>query len=266
MKRFRPFGAALAVAIVFIAGSAPATTVSPNFSDLWWNPAESGWGVNVTQQADVLFATWFIYGPGNQPLWYAATLAMDPVAPDGTMTFRGDLVQTTGPWFAGGTFNPALVTRRVVGAAQFQSRAVSTATLTYTVDGVTVTKSIGRQTLRQDKLGGYYIGALSGTTYDCQQPYENGADASGAGELYVTHVGSTVTILSNDGCTFRAQYRQAGQLGYLDAGTFTCTGVDAVLPFAGYEISVEASGLLFRYAVTGPACSVRGNMAGARTN
>src|SRR5215831_3630119 len=41
-----------------MGGSMPAT---PNFSDLWWNPAESGWGVNLQQQGNILFATWFTY-------------------------------------------------------------------------------------------------------------------------------------------------------------------------------------------------------------
>ena len=32
-----------------------------NYQDLWWNPAESGWGVNFTHQGDIIFATWFTY-------------------------------------------------------------------------------------------------------------------------------------------------------------------------------------------------------------
>src|SRR4029453_4180785 len=35
-----------------------------NYQDLWWrSPAgsESGWGVNITHQGSILFATWFTY-------------------------------------------------------------------------------------------------------------------------------------------------------------------------------------------------------------
>src|SRR5262249_27261623 len=52
-----------------MGGTTPAT---PNFSDLWWNaPAdsESGWGVNLQQQGDVLFATWFTYDVTGKGQW-----------------------------------------------------------------------------------------------------------------------------------------------------------------------------------------------------
>jgi hypothetical protein len=43
-----------------VAGSRAAQT---NYQDMWWNPAESGWGVNLTHQGDILFATLFTYAP-----------------------------------------------------------------------------------------------------------------------------------------------------------------------------------------------------------
>ena len=33
-----------------------------DITDLWWNPAESGWGMNVIQQGDTSFVTMFVYG------------------------------------------------------------------------------------------------------------------------------------------------------------------------------------------------------------
>jgi hypothetical protein len=247
-----------------MAGPAVGTQVTTNFSDLWWIPAESGWGLNVTQQADVLFATWFVYGPGKEPIWYSATLAKDPVSADGTTSFQGELVQTTGPWFGAGTFNPALVTRQGVGAAHFAPGTVSTATLTYTTGGVTVTKQIERQTLKSNNMAGTYVGGMTATTFNCQSSGDNGQDVGGSDALSVSHVGSSVTISSEEGCVFRAQYRQAGQVGYLDAGTVTCPGVPGTATFAGYEVAVETTGILLRYVMSGPNCSVRGNIAGAR--
>ncbi len=38
-------------------GGMPGPT--PNYQGLWWNPAESGWGLHLTQQGDILFAWWF---------------------------------------------------------------------------------------------------------------------------------------------------------------------------------------------------------------
>ncbi len=43
-----------------------------SYQGLWWNsPAgsESGWGINLTHQGDVLFASWFTYGADGNPLW-----------------------------------------------------------------------------------------------------------------------------------------------------------------------------------------------------
>src|SRR5206468_7183255 len=45
---------------------------SSNYSDLWWrSPAgsENGWGVNITHQGDILFATWFTYDASGRGLW-----------------------------------------------------------------------------------------------------------------------------------------------------------------------------------------------------
>ena len=37
-------------------------------------PPEGGWGVNFVQSDQFIFATFFIYGPDNQPIWYTAQL------------------------------------------------------------------------------------------------------------------------------------------------------------------------------------------------
>ena len=94
-------GAALAaLAIPAAAQSTPAT----NYSDLWWNPAESGWGVSITQHPGThqVFAVWYTYDPRkeaggqNKPLWI--------VMPGGAWTSPTTL---TGPVYvtAGVPFN-----------------------------------------------------------------------------------------------------------------------------------------------------------------
>jgi carboxyl-terminal processing protease len=40
---------------------------------LWWNSDESGWGVTLTQQYDVIFATLFTYDDDGAPTWYFAS-------------------------------------------------------------------------------------------------------------------------------------------------------------------------------------------------
>ena len=50
IRRLCRVAAAALAATMVLAAPARAT----DLSDLWWNPNESGWGVNVAQQAEVL--------------------------------------------------------------------------------------------------------------------------------------------------------------------------------------------------------------------
>jgi hypothetical protein len=111
--------------------SSAVTTVPPlNHSDLWWNPNESGWGLNVIQHGSgKLFATWFVYGADGKPTWY--------VIPDGqwnTLTdYYGEVYRTTGPVVAG-TFDPSRVSVTHVGTAHLNFLAIDYATLDLTFD------------------------------------------------------------------------------------------------------------------------------------
>jgi hypothetical protein len=51
----------LATAALLTFASHTARAV--DYTDLWWVPAESGWGVNLVQSDTVLFVTFIIYGP-----------------------------------------------------------------------------------------------------------------------------------------------------------------------------------------------------------
>jgi|SRR5690349_2156717 len=123
---------------------APRVKGSPlwNFTDLWWNPAESGWGVNLVQHpSGIIFATWFVYGPDGKPIWYHI--------PEGTWTlpneYRGPIYRTTGPYF-GGAFDPSAVTRTLVGSAVigFDEHDFNRAGFEFTIDGIKVTKTVQR--------------------------------------------------------------------------------------------------------------------------
>ena len=64
-----------------------------NVQGLWWRgPEESGWGLNVTQQGVVLFATWFTYDTDGTGMW----LFQSRADKTGTNTYRGDIFRATG--------------------------------------------------------------------------------------------------------------------------------------------------------------------------
>ena len=118
------------------------TNAHVNYQDLWWSgPAEDGWGMSITQHGGTLFAALFVYDAQGRPVWY--------VFPGGAWNaartqFSGALYQPTGSPFSAydvSRFNvgPA------VGNATLTFTAQDTATLTYTINGVSGSKSIRRQ-------------------------------------------------------------------------------------------------------------------------
>ena len=129
------------------AGGTPGA--APNFSDLWYrSPAESetGWGVNVMQQGNILFVTWFTYDASGRGMWVVGPRMVRTTG----NTFRGDLFRTTGPAFSAQPWNPAGVTPIPFGNATFTFTDANNGTFSYTVTGVTPngqqTKNITRQT------------------------------------------------------------------------------------------------------------------------
>ncbi|MGZ5079496.1 MAG: trypsin-like serine peptidase [Usitatibacter sp.] len=123
-------------------GSTAAAPITPalNYSDMWWNPDESGWGLSITQHSPTIFAAWYIYDSSGRPQWI--------VMPGGhwttTTSFTGDLYTATGP-DPRGAFDPALVARARVGSGTLAFTASDRATFNYTVDGVPESRQIRRQ-------------------------------------------------------------------------------------------------------------------------
>jgi hypothetical protein len=121
-------------------GGAPPLPVG----DLWWggtaDPKENGWGINISQQGNGLFTTWYTYGADGKSTWF--------VLPAGSwtgLTYSGDLYSTTGSNWLGATYDPAKLGVNKVGTMTFTFTDANNATVTYTVNGVTQTKVINRQ-------------------------------------------------------------------------------------------------------------------------
>ena len=128
---------------VCVFGAQPNLAAASNYQDLWWAaPAgiESGWGINLTEQSDAIFGTWFTYDVDGAPLWLSV-LATN-TAPG---VYSGALTRTQGPAFSAVPFDPAKVTATQVGSATFAFSDGAHATFTYTVGGVTQSKAITRE-------------------------------------------------------------------------------------------------------------------------
>lgn len=57
-----------------------------NHTDLWWNPAENGWGLGLAEQGNSIFLAWYTYASDGAPQWITGLLTRSP---DGG--FRGEL-------------------------------------------------------------------------------------------------------------------------------------------------------------------------------
>ena len=157
---------------------ARASTFSTDYTDLWWNSpdnSESGWGVNVVQQAEVVFATFFVYGADGTPRWFVAPNTGALASPAGQNTFTGPLFSTTGSHFAL-PWNPGASSFAQVGTVTFNFTSPVAGNVSYSVNGVQVSKNIKRQTWRTNNLAGRYFGGTTATG----TPSESCTSAAGA--------------------------------------------------------------------------------------
>ncbi len=119
-----------------------------NYTDLWWNPEQSGWGLDIVQHpSNVIFATWFAYDDDGKAAWYVVPGGEWSAADQGrnlaNHVFTGPIYRTSGP--TGGAVDPGRVTRTLVGSAQFAFLGWDRMTATLTIDGRTTVKNLQRQ-------------------------------------------------------------------------------------------------------------------------
>jgi hypothetical protein len=113
-----------------------------SYQDLWWSgPAESGWGMSVTQHGDTIFAVIYAYGADGNPTWF--------VMPGGRWNaahseYSGAIYSPRGtPWSAYDASK--LQVGAPVGNATLTFAGVLQAQLDYTANGVAKTKAMTRQ-------------------------------------------------------------------------------------------------------------------------
>jgi hypothetical protein len=224
------------------AVAAPPAIAAPDLTDLWWNPAEPGWGVNFVQADSFIFATFFVYGPTNAPAWYTGQMTRD-----GNGIWKGGLYATNGSYF-GASYNPTVRSIDMVGSVTFTPTTESEGALTYNVADVVVTKTIRRQTLQDIDLDGSYIGALITDVYNCDdnRPVVTSrrfVDAT-ASPLLGGATRIDFSFANGGACSFTGQATQAGRVFRMENATFTCGTGPATL----YELKATSLGLEGRWS------------------
>ena len=112
-----------------------------NFQGLWWSgEAESGWGLNLAHQGDVIFLTWFTYDTDGSSMWLVAS----EMRKTSGNTFTGTLRRTTGPVFSTSPYPASQVQQTNVGSATLTFTDANTGRFDYTVNNVAQFKNISR--------------------------------------------------------------------------------------------------------------------------
>jgi hypothetical protein len=242
--------------LAFLLLGAAVRAQAVDFTDMWYNPAQPGYGFNVVQSDDgsgrpYIFVPFFIYGPNNAPTWYVAGLTWD-----GVDSFTGNVYAGTGTFF-GVPWNTADYHATQVGTATFKPNNIYQGTFSYTVTNVgSATTPLERQTLTVNALGGNYIGAEIDVYTGCTDPINDG-EVSYKYNLAITQLKSgDVTFVFDYGngfvCTLDGILEQHGQYYVGPNATFVCPdGTNTVAKVA--DLKATALGIEARYLVKSDA-------------
>jgi len=238
-----------------------ASTVPIDYTDMWWNPDESGWGANVTQQGDTMFVTLFVYDDKRSPTWFVAPQVT--LQPDGL--FTGQLFLTTGTFYFLRSFDPGIGTVIPVGRVTFSPSSPSDATLAYSVGGFEITTNITRQSWRTDDLTGFFIGARQGVWSGCGPELNGKVDSPAtvgiseqSGQVQIRDVGKGYT------CSYSGKHTQAGHVSVM-TGTGVCAdGVSRFLTATGIQVSPIMFSMRYRMDQIGTTCVFEGYVGGVR--
>lgn len=250
-----------------LSASTWATSWSIDQTDLWWNPAENGWGIQFVQRGNAIFAVMFVYDPAGNATWYVATLEWVG-NPNGVVTWSGDLYAAHGTWFGMVPYNPANFTAAKVGTMTWKKQMGVPGTLTYTVNNVSVTKTITRQPIRNDDYSGTYLISSHLVATACSNPAKNGT-TDGSGTLTIVHTNPAIrlTLVAGDiNCTLNGTYSQNGQFGDI-AGSSSCTNGDVGM-FTASDMNVTPFAMVGRLSTsnTTTGCQVTGQIGGVRSD
>jgi hypothetical protein len=255
----------LGAAMIVLSAAATAS----QYTDLWWKPDESGWGVSVVQQDDTAFVMVYAYGSDGTPIWYVASDARITGHVGAQPVFSGTLYRGRGPWM-GGTFDPSQVQLTQVGTLSLETLSSDRLRLHYTAEGAHVTKELVRLTWRRPEVDAYYI-----STFALRQTGPEGPPYGSlvyAADASLRLEGAEVLLRAEDQfgrtCVYAGSRAQAGKVAAV-TGTFECSaGANGLQARAGTftvtELELTAHGFTGYLRTRSPAGQEYGRFSGTR--
>jgi hypothetical protein len=147
--------------------------------------------MNISHQADIIFATWFTYDAVGKAWW----LSMTAPLVSGGNSYAGTLYATRGPPFNAVPFNPALVVPTAVGTGKLTFSDSDNGTFAYAVNGVSQVKPITREVFGPMPACRFGIESDLAAATNYQDLWWNAPAGSESGwGLNVTHQGDTLFI------------------------------------------------------------------------
>jgi hypothetical protein len=277
MNPTKRFIAAFLAALGLGFGAHAASTTYVDYTDIWWNSGESGWGAGLTMQDNVIFVTLFVQGADRGPVYFTSDMhrQVTPGLPPAPLIWSGTLYRSTGPYF-GGAYDASTVKATPVGRISVEFTSPTTAVIDYAIDGANVRKFIARQTFRADTLAGDYKGGVFASGTNC-----TGGDGRGVqsypGSFKVTQEANKVTIVSTftptyaegGSCKLTGTLVQEGRIGKITDGRIDCEFVNGPTPttatFSLTDIEFGENGFSGVFSSQeGPACKWSGHFGGIR--
>jgi hypothetical protein len=261
--------------LAFTVGT-PAMPDLADYTDQWFNPAESGWGLGVQQQGSVIFATLFVYGSDGNSTWFVAPDVEHVAGTAGADSFAGTLYKTTGPVFTAAQFDSSAVRVTAVGALAFNGLPDGTANVQYSVNSATVTKAIVRQSWRAVTGTATYTGGINVTNSSCAAnatTFNVNVPINSTGTFTLSIGTGTLDLgyaLWERTCRYTGTYTQAGRVG-ASTGTSTCTAILFPVPqavaagtMALSDIRVTGRGFSAHLSGSNAGCAFSGDIGGVR--
>ena len=133
---------------VEIAIFPPPNRPLTDYTGLWLDPRESGWGLSLYQgPTHSVFGLLFVYNASTQPEWYS----LQNGRWTSSTTWSANVYRTTGPAYFMGVFDPSQVSYAMAGTATLDFTQApgqqGRARFTYMINGASVAKTIQRMPL-----------------------------------------------------------------------------------------------------------------------
>lgn len=245
-------------AAVAPAKASGGLTARSDFSDAWWVPSESGWGINILQQGSSLVLMFYIFDDSNQPVWYRAVTRQTS-----TGSYEGVIYRDAGTSYREVNFGPVQYPSVAVGQLRFQPTTLYDGVLTYTLGDTTASKTMTRIAFDGQDYSGVHASSVTAQISSCG---DKAGSLSGNLQTELIVSGSSASMVLSSGaatCVISGPFRQRGRLGQIIDGSYSCSdGGEGTARVDGWDNTGGAFTAIV--STTSGACSEWGRIAGVR--